>query len=64
MQQLEGNTPPEAQSPPPPPVTVNTVSVDRSLLCVAVGQIVINIVWRAPSRVPLQAPWKTGQRAA
>jgi hypothetical protein len=62
MQQSEGINPPEAQSPPPPPpppVTVNTVSVDRSLLCVAVGQVVINIVWRAP-----RLQWKTRQRAA
>lgn len=52
--QSEGKNPPEAQSPPPPPITVNTASIDRSLLCLAVGQIVINIIWRAPRRPPLQ----------
>lgn len=37
----------------PPNITINTTSVDRSLLCFAVGQIIINIAWRIPQRPPL-----------
>lgn len=63
MQQSTDNTPPEAQSPPA--LSVNTISIDRSLLCVAVGQIVINIIWRIPRRSPLRwLPRKTRQRVA
>lgn len=37
-------------------ITINTTSVDRSLLCFAVGQIVINVSWRMPERPPLHRP--------
>ncbi len=47
-----GSSSQEAQSPQQP-VNVNTVSIDRSLLCVAVGQVVINVGLRAPTRPPL-----------
>lgn len=41
------------QRQPPPTISA---SVDRSLLCFAVGQIVINISWRIPARPPLHRP--------
>jgi hypothetical protein len=49
--QSESDQRPELQSPHN--LTINTTSVDRSLLCLAVGQVVINLPGGLPPRAPL-----------